>query len=280
MSLIGGFVITPWPNPHPMKSLDGWIRPEQADLFDAYHGFQIFKNTWNDHQVEPTAGDEVFGWVGQPISLSQYPEEVAGQTAHLAHVGVSDNDDVGFCLCKVHGGLEMGGGLLHGGLSLPIDGDSVSIEARRRLTLPGEVAPSETFVYEAETDLFHATGKLEPDGWSVNTADHTTGHMAFGPYASDWAGSSAIATFDLMIDNNDANSELTLTLDVYDATSGVSLAVMNVYRDDFTSPFTYESFSLAINLEGLEGHAMETRVYWHANAFVKLDKVTVWVTSL
>ena len=104
--------------------------------------------------------------------------------------------------------------------------------------------------------------------------------MAFGPYASDWEGSSAIATFDLMIDNHDANSELTLTLDVYDATSGVSLAVMNVYRDDFTSSFTYQSFSLPMTLEGLDGHAMETRVYWHANAFVKLDKVTVWVSEL
>jgi hypothetical protein len=73
---------------------------------------------------------------------------------------------------------------------------------------------------------------------------------------------------------------LVLSLDVYDATAGAAVASMQVYRDDFTSPFTYQSFSLPMSLVGLDGHAMETRVYWHANAFVKIDKVTVWVTPL
>ncbi|MBD89188.1 MAG: hypothetical protein CL940_02485 [Deltaproteobacteria bacterium] len=280
MSLIGGFVMTTWPDPHPLKALDRWIRPEEADLFDPSHGFQLFKSTWNDHQVALTSGDEVFGWVGQPIALSQYPGEVAGQTARLAHVGASDNDDVGFCLCKVHGGLEMGGGLLHGGLSLPIPSNSLSPEARRRLTLPGEPLPTQELVYEAESDLFHGTGKSEPDGWSANTADHGPGHLIYGPYATDWSGVSATVSFIAMIDNNDANSELTLTLDVYDATAGVALGSLAVHRDDFAEPFAYEAFTLLVDIDGLTGNAMETRAYWHANAFVKIDKVLVTVSPL
>lgn len=279
MSLIGGFVITTWPQPHPLKSLGNWIRPEQADLYDSKHGFQLFKSTWNDHQVEPASADEVYGWVGQPIALSQYPEEVAGQTARLDHVGPSDNDDVGFCLCAVHGGLEMGGGVLHGGISLPIGGDSLSIEARRRLTLPGATLTAQSYVYEAEGPaLSHATGKAEPDGWSANTTDHPAGHMIFGPYATDWVGATGTAHFQMMIDNHDANSEEVLTLDIYDASAGVIVASLGVNRDDFASPFTYQTFSLPFSLVGHVGHAMETRVYWQAKAFIQVDKVTVEIT--
>ncbi|MEC9071182.1 MAG: hypothetical protein VX938_02330, partial [Myxococcota bacterium] len=281
MSVIGGFVVTRWPDPHPLKSLDRWIRPEQGELFDPAHGVNFAPGTWNDHQLQLTEGDEVFGWIGQPISLSAYPAEVAGQTAHLDHIGPSDNDDVGFCLCKVHGGIEMGGGLLHGGISLPVASDSLSIEARRRLTLPGDPLSVQTYVYEAETDLFHGTGAPGgAGGWSANTADHLPAHMIYGPYVDEWIGVSGEAAFTILIDNNDANSEGVLTLDVYDATAGQILASQEVSRDDFNAPFVYQDFLLSFALDGLEGHAMETRVYWKANAYIEVDKVTVNVSSL
>ena len=81
--------------------------------------------------------DMVLAWLDQPFTFSAFPDNVPGQTATLSHVGESDNADVGVCLCTVHGAVEMGGGLLHGGTSLPLTGGELSIEARRRLSFQG-----------------------------------------------------------------------------------------------------------------------------------------------
>lgn len=107
MSVIGGFVLTAWPKVHPLKR-------------------------WTSHELAPKTGsDSVIGWLGKPMTFTT-PE---GRYASIANVGPSDNDDVGACFCEAHGGLEMGGGLIHAGVSLPLGSGQASIVARRRLTL-------------------------------------------------------------------------------------------------------------------------------------------------
>lgn len=66
------------------------------------------------------------GWIGHPVALGPFVMENAGP---------ADNADTGWCLCSDHGGVELGGGLLHAGMSLPIEGGQSTIEARRRLRL-------------------------------------------------------------------------------------------------------------------------------------------------
>ena len=275
MSVIGGFVLTGWPDAHPLKRLNAWVRPTVADLWDPTHNLTLAFDTWNDHQLPHEGGDEVFGWVKNAYSLSAFPEFIAGRSATLSHIGLSDNDDVGFCLCSVHGGLEMGGGLLHGEISLPIAGGSQSSEARRRLDLPGDPLPPQVHIYQAETDLGHAIGKAEADGWSANTADDDAGHLVFGPYATDWFGSSGSATFRMMIDNNSYDTLEVVVLDIYDATAGKTLATLAITRDQFAEEWTYEEFYIDFDLTGSVGHSMEVRAYWKDISYLRIDWVKV-----
>jgi hypothetical protein len=275
MSLIGGFVITHWPDPHPLKRIHSFMRPELYDVEDTLHGVTLYAGQWNSHDYWHFFRDEVFGWLNQPFSLSTTNDYLTGRSATVSHVGPSDNEDVGICLCYVHGAIEMGGGLIHGGISLPIDGGQSTIEAVRRLRLPGSDVVERVHVYEAETDLMHAIGRQEADGWSANTVDDEEGHMAYGPYATDWGGGSAEASFYLMVDNNSADNYAVVTLDIYDASEDEILVLRPVQRGEFQNIYTYQSFTLTADLSGRTGHMMEVRVYWHDISYVRLDKVVV-----
>lgn len=273
MSVIGGYVITRWPNPHPLKSFDQWLKPEQNGFDDNNHNMTFHAGQWNDHRHEPVSGDEVFGWIAQPFSMSALPVRVAGRNAKLSNIASADNDDVGICLCGVHGGIEMGGGLLHGGISLPIAGGETSMEAVRRLDFGGATQPSQAFLYPAET-LAHATGVADSVGWVANTADHSAGHMIYGPYAVDWQGDAGEAVFAMSIDDHTANSEVVVSIDVYDSTANQTIAFQNIKRDDFTSTGT-QSFRLGFDFRNRTGHTMETRVYWHDKAQIRAEYISV-----
>jgi hypothetical protein len=105
---------------------------------DQTHATTLLAGSWNAHSSPPQSGDEVWGWLEQGFGLSSTNDYAAGQTVVMHHVGQSDNGDAGFCLCSVHNGLEIGGGLLHGGVSLPVPPGKMSIEARRRLARAGD----------------------------------------------------------------------------------------------------------------------------------------------
>ena len=271
MSLIGGFVITTYPAPHPLKEIHRWLRPEAGDVWDNGHGITLAGGQFNAHDLTPTSGDEVWGWLGQPFTMSALDGYAPGRTATLSHIGASDNGDVGVCLCVVHGGIEMGGGLLHGGISLPVAAGTTSIEARRRLALAGE----EERTYEAEVDLSHQIGSADVDGWSASLVVDEPGHLAFGPYADDWGGISATAVFHLMVDDNTADNLDVVTLDIYDATADEVLAVRAVTRAEFSTTMTYQPFSLGADLSGRTGNVLEARVFWHDVTYVRFDKVVV-----
>ncbi|MBI5508008.1 MAG: hypothetical protein HY903_04575 [Deltaproteobacteria bacterium] len=300
MSFIGGFVITAWPSPHPLKTIDQFIRPEVRDIPDRDHGVTLYGGRFNAHNYAETSGDEVMAWLGQPITLSTTAGYVAGKTVTLSHVGGSDNDDVGICFCKVHGGLEMGGGLLHGGISLPVAAGRSSAEARRRLTLSGDVAatpptppppttpppappptttPPTTFTgsktYQAERDLPHGMGRADADGWSAATALDAAGYLSYGPYATDWGAGTVGASFYLLLDNNSADNSNVVTLDVFDATAGVVLATRTVARRQWAQAFSYQAFAVNADLAGRAGHRLEARVYWRDMSYVRLDKIVV-----
>jgi hypothetical protein len=279
MSLIGGFVLTQWPNPHPLKAFQRWMRPESNGFFDSNAGISLEAGVWNYYNAPVAAGDVIFAWLDQPFGMSAFPDEVPGQTAILSHVGLSDNADVGMCLCKVHGGIEMGGGLIHGGTSLPIDGGQTSMEARRRLELPGENSYPKTYSYDAVDDFLHAIGNEEDDGWAAATGFHDAGHMIYGPYTSDWCGFTGEANFSLMVDNNTADDFLVVSLEVYNSTTGQIIANRPVTRTEFVAPFVYQSFSVPFDATNCSDDAMELRVYWTDLSYVKVQTISVLLTT-
>ena len=116
---------------------------------------------------------------------------------------------------------------------------------------------------------------MKADGWSAATAADAAGHLAFGPYATDWGALFATAVFRLQVDNNSADNLTVVTLDLYDATAGEIVALREVTRQQFNQAGTYQDFTVTADLTGRAGHTMETRVYWHDIAYTKLDRVVV-----
>ena len=196
-------------------------------------------------------------------------------------MGPSDNADTGFCLCAAHGGIEMGGGLLHAGASLPIGSGGLTIEAKRRLTIaPGDRALNlQQRTYEAESDLSHGTGRLEGNSWAASATRNPAGHMAYGPYATDWGNGSGQAIFVMLIDDNVRDDEPVANLDIYDADTQEILVSREIRRQDFKKPNAYQNFALNFALTNRAGHRMETRAFHRGRAHLQVDKVTVKLAS-
>ncbi len=284
MSLIGGFVMTSWPNPYYVKRLNRFWRPEGHAVNLTWDGAQVAlpAGAFTDLHGEPTpAKDVVLGWADQPLTLSGTGSFAHGRTATVANVGPSDNGDVGACLCTVHGAIEMGGGLIHANVSLPIAGGASTIEARRRITLPGANAVGTLTGHAYKlSDLGHAVGRAEADGWSAATGPDASGHMVFGPYATDWGGGAAEAVITMMVDNTTADNGVVATLELYDATDDVIFATRDIRRGDMHLPMTFQRVTLSGNLDGRGGHRMEVRIYWRDISYVKVGSVTVNTSDL
>ena len=284
MSLIGGFVMTAWPSPHYLKRYNRWWRPETSAVDIDYGGaVALPAATWTSLFARPLpTKDVVLGWANQPFTVSTTNDYVAGRSATVANVGPSDNGDVGGCLCIVHGAIELGGGLIHAGTSLPISGGQTTIEARRRLTLPN-VTMLGTITgktYDPRTGLSHGVGRAEPDGWSAAKGSDAKGHMLYGPYATDWGGGAAQGVLSMMVDDNTADDLVVATIDVFDSTANAVLATRDVHRKELRKPMAFQRFTLDANLEGRAGHQMELRVYWQGVSYVKIGSAVVNVSDL
>ena len=164
-------------------------------------------------------------------------------------------------------------------MSDPIPGGTSSPLARRRLTLHHEADPPARFerTYQAEDDLQHHDdrGRRDQDGWSANTADDDAGHLLYGPYATDWPGTTMQVEFRILIDVVDSREEVVATIEVYDADQGEFLAQRDLRRADFLAPMTYQDFALEFEMEGRVGHRMETRVFWRDISYKRVERVVV-----
>jgi hypothetical protein len=274
-SFIGGFVMTEWPAPHPLKRMNQWVRVDGERVGVDWSGERInFEpGVWTPLPDTVPDHDVVLGWAGQSVALSAFDFFARGQAFTIGNHGPEDNDDSGFCLCLVHGGIEMGGGLIHGA----VDGGALSFEARRRLTVHHEAAPPmrDEWLYEAERDLEHNQGRAEADGWAADTVRDEAGYLIFGPYARDWPEGDLSATFRLMVDVTNNLNEIVASLDVFDAETGEILVGHAIPRSAFEAPFTYQDFTINFSTAGRMGHPMETRVFWHDISYVRADRVVV-----
>lgn len=128
--------------------------------------------------------------------------------------------------------------------------------------------------WEAEgASISHKTGRLETDGWLCQTGiDAANDHMVYGPYDTSLTAGSYIAEFRMKIDNNTANNDSVLDIDVRDAATGATLAYQAVTRQQFPIASNYTSFNLPFTMP-VSHHPIEFRVYWRGRAYTKVDFV-------
>ncbi|HEY8959567.1 T9SS type A sorting domain-containing protein, partial [Chitinophaga sp.] len=87
------------------------------------------------------------------------------------------------------------------------------------------------------------------------------------------AGSN-VAEFRMKIDNNTADNNPVVDIDVRDATTGATLAVQTITRQQFPIASNYTSFKLPFTMPAAN-HSIELRVFWKGAAYIKVDWVGV-----
>jgi hypothetical protein len=130
--------------------------------------------------------------------------------------------------------------------------------------------------WEAEGgSLGHGTGRLETDGWLCQTGiDAANQHMIYGPYDNTLPVGPNVAEFRMKIDNNTANNDPVVDIDVRNATTGVILASQTVTRQQFSVAGNYTSFTLPFTMPAVN-QSLELRVYWRGASYIKVDWVGV-----
>ncbi|MET3878730.1 T9SS type A sorting domain-containing protein [Chitinophaga sp. OAE865] len=130
--------------------------------------------------------------------------------------------------------------------------------------------------WEAEgPQMAHHTGRLETDGWLCQVGiDAANEHMLYGPYDNSVTAGSNMAEFRMKIDNNTADNNPVVDIDVRDATTGAILAAQTITRQQFTIASNYTSFKLPFTMPAAN-HSIELRVFWKGAAYIKVDWVGV-----
>lgn len=124
-----------------------------------------------------------------------------------------------------------------------------------------------------DPNLQHETGRPDVNGWLAQTSiDAPNKYMVYGPYATDIPAGNHTAFFDLIIDNNTADNNLMVTLDVRDNVTGQVLASRELRRQDWTHASSYERFELDF-ANPTAGHDLEFRVFWHGASYIKVGTI-------
>jgi hypothetical protein len=120
--------------------------------------------------------------------------------------------------------------------------------------------------------LGHLIGRPEADGgWSVNVAqDPPNNWPQYGPYTTSVPAGTNLAMWTLLIDNNSADNNPIIYLDVHDYEANAVLASRAVTRKQWAAPNRSLLFVLPFTLgTGSVGHHLEFRVFWYGHAYVK-----------
>lgn len=139
--------------------------------------------------------------------------------------------------------------------------------------------------YEAESDpkIYHNVGRAVGDGWAADPQLDAEGTLVYGPYATYLGKGDHFATFRVQADNHSFEGGV-FFLDVWDATANEPLASRIVKTIDFPPPvvlfgspvhFPKIDLKLSFNLDGREGHEIETRAWWHGFTFAKIDFIRI-----
>ncbi|NSL88332.1 T9SS type A sorting domain-containing protein [Chitinophaga sp. Mgbs1] len=156
--------------------------------------------------------------------------------------------------------------------SFPATASQLDLFYNNGASLPAQ----QSWQWEAEgPSLSHKTGRLETDGWLCQVGiDAANQHMIYGPYDNSVTAGFNIAEFRMKIDNNTANNDAVVDIDVRDATTGATLAAKTITRQEFPIASDYTSFKLPFTMPA-DNHNIELRVFWKGAAYIKVDRVGV-----
>ena len=121
------------------------------------------------------------------------------------------------------------------------------------------------------TDL--AGAFLEPDGRAI-LATYEQGFLCFGQYAKDYPGNPLRAVFRVLIDNNTADNNDILILDVYNRLTGSVLAKRVIARRDFLNAQEFSLFTLDF-IPPTGQYELEFRMYYLGGAYILANKIAV-----
>ncbi len=130
--------------------------------------------------------------------------------------------------------------------------------------------------YQVEWDeqLSKSIGRSDGDGRSANVSQDALGYLTYGPYITSLPAGAYQITWRMMIDNNSADNNTVVTIDVYNATTSTVLATQPITRQQFAAPNVYQNFIMSFNY-ATAGQQLEFRTYWHDLAYIKVDYIDV-----
>jgi hypothetical protein len=156
------------------------------------------------------------------------------------------------------------GGLRNGTLTVLSNGVPISTAG-----LMGSGSPLARYAWRAQS-LPHAIGRPDNDGWSATVGTDPQGWLQYGPYVTDLALGNNVAFWNLMIDNNNANNDGVVVLDVNDATTQTEIARQTITRRQFASTMTYQPFAIPFVVDSSNiSHKFEFRIWWPATAYIR-----------
>ncbi len=159
----------------------------------------------------------------------------------------------------------------------PPDPPLTSVDSWMRPFFPLSAQASHSYqgkplVFQAKS-LSHQIGYPEGSGWSASTGRNPAAYLCFGPYTTAVSPGRHRALFRMMIDNNTADNNTIVTLDVRDVNANRTLGKRKVRRREFQVPARFQDFDIQFDCPAM--HALEFRIFWHRRAWVNVQKVTV-----
>jgi len=134
-------------------------------------------------------------------------------------------------------------------------------------------------IFEGEDAFAHQCGKREINqtvkGWSCAVSECKECFMAYGPYIKDAQEGLRQVDFHLLIDNNVADDNQIVRIDVNDAQTMKILASKVITRKKFKNTWQYQIFSLQFMNPHPDPIKIEFRTYYYNNAFINLNKVVL-----
>ena len=141
---------------------------------------------------------------------------------------------------------------------------------RSRLTVQKQLDISWT-----STALYHQTGFAESGGgWAANIYS-PQGYMTYGPYTNSVTAGHRMAVWRMLVDDAKYPDPATIAiLDVYDATTGETIASRTLTWTSFAASGAYQIFELPFTVDaGRAGHSFEFRTYYTARAYLNVERV-------
>ena len=125
------------------------------------------------------------------------------------------------------------------------------------------------------SSIDHSTGRLDTDGWLCQTGiDAPNLDMILGPNDLHMSAGASVAEFRMMVDNNTANNDPIVDIEIVNTTSGVSLASQRITRKQFSIAGNYVSFKLNFTVSS-NFQAIKLRVKWLGTSYTKVDWMSV-----